>query len=53
MCSFCATLFRAEGVVSVYVMLMMSTGARGPVWVDREPQFAADAAASQKPKMDL
>ena len=26
-------------------MLMMSTGARGPVWVwvDRESQFAADA----------
>ena len=30
-------------MVSVYVMLMMSTGARGPVWVDRESQFAADA----------
>jgi len=30
-------------VVSVDVMFMMSTGARGPVWVDREAQFAADA----------
>jgi hypothetical protein len=30
-------------VVSVYVMLIMSTGARGPVWVDRESQFAAGA----------
>jgi hypothetical protein len=29
-------------VVSVYVMLMMSTGARGPVWVDRESKFVAD-----------
>jgi hypothetical protein len=29
-------------VVSVYVMLMMSTGARSPVWVDRELQYAAD-----------
>ena len=43
MCSFFATSFASEGVVSVYVMLMMSTGARGPVWVDRESQFAADA----------
>jgi hypothetical protein len=38
-----ATLFAAEGVVSVDVMYMMSTGARGPVWVDREEQFVADA----------
>ena len=30
-------------MVSVDVMFMMSTGARGPVWVDREAQFAADA----------
>ena len=31
-------------MVSVYyVILMMSTGARGPVWVERESQFAADA----------
>ena len=43
MCSFFATSLTAEGVVSVYVMLMMSTGARSPVWVDREVQFAADA----------
>ncbi len=43
MCSFYATSFTAESVVSVYVMLMMSTGARGPVWVDRELQSAADA----------
>ena len=38
-----ATLFAAEGVVSVDVICMMSTGARGPVWVDREEQFVADA----------
>ena len=25
------------------VVLTMSTGARGPVWIDREAQFAADA----------
>ncbi len=43
MCSVFATSFTAEGVVSVYVMLIMSTGARGPVWVDRESQFAAGA----------
>ena len=43
MCSFFATSLTAEGVVSVYVMLMMSTGVRGPVWVDRELQFVADA----------
>jgi hypothetical protein len=30
-------------VVSIDVMLTMSTGARGPVWIDREVQFAADA----------
>jgi hypothetical protein len=40
---FFATSFAAEGVVSVDVMLAMSTGARGPVWIDREAQFAADA----------
>ena len=43
MCSFFATSFAGEGVVSVYVMLMMSTGTWSPVWVDREAQFAADA----------
>ena len=43
MCSFFATSFAAEGVVSVDVVLAMSTGARGPVWIDREAQFAADA----------
>ena len=43
MCSFFATSFTAEGVVSVDVMFMMSTGARGPVWVDREAQLVADA----------
>ena len=43
MCSVFATSFAAEGVVSVYVMLMMSTGARSPVWVDWESQFAVDA----------
>jgi hypothetical protein len=42
-CSFFATSFAADSVVSVDVVLMMSTGARGPVWVDREAQFAADA----------
>jgi hypothetical protein len=30
-------------VVSVDVMFVMSTGVMGPVWVDREAQFAADA----------
>ena len=30
-------------MVSIDFMLMLSTGARGPVWVDRESQFAADA----------
>ena len=30
-------------MVSVNVVLTMSTGARGPVSVDREAQFAADA----------
>ena len=43
MCLFFATLFTAEGAVSVDGMFMMSTGARGPVWVDREAQLAADA----------
>ena len=43
MCSFFVTSFAAEGVVSVDVVLAMSTGARGPVWIDREAQFAADA----------
>jgi hypothetical protein len=42
-CSFFATSFAAEGVVSVDIVLMMSTGARGPVWIDREAQFAVDA----------
>jgi len=42
-CSFFATSFAVEGVVYVDVVLMMSTGARGPVWIDREAQFAADA----------
>ena len=43
MCSFFATSIAVECVVSVDVLLMMSTGARGPVWVDREAQLAADA----------
>jgi hypothetical protein len=42
-CSFFATSLAAEGVVSVDVMLMMSTGARAPVWIDREVKFALDA----------
>ncbi len=42
MCSFFATSVAAEGMVSVDVMRMMSVGARCPVWVDREVQFAAD-----------
>ena len=41
--SFFATSFAAEGVVSVDVVLSMSTGARGPVWIDREAQFATGA----------
>ena len=43
MCSFFDTSFTADGVVSVDVMFMMATGARGPDLVDREAQFAADA----------
>jgi len=43
MCSFFATFFAAEGKVSIDVMFMMSTCARGPVWVDREAQFVVDA----------
>ena len=43
MCSFFATPLTAEGVVSVDVTFMMATGEGGPVWVDREAQFAADA----------
>jgi hypothetical protein len=42
-CSFFATSFAAEGVVSVDVVLMMSAGTWCPVWVDREAQFATDA----------
>jgi len=42
-CSFFAASFATEGVVSIDVVLTMSTGARGPVWIDREVQFAADA----------
>ena len=30
-------------MVSVNVVLTISTCARGPVWIDREAQFAADA----------
>ena len=44
MCSFFATLFAAEGKVFVKIVLMMSTGgARSPVWLNRELQFAVDA----------
>jgi hypothetical protein len=43
MCSFFANSFTAEGVVTVDVVVMMATDARGPVWVDREAQLAADA----------
>ncbi len=43
MCPLFATSFEAEGVVTVDVMVMMSTDARGPVWVDREAQLASDA----------
>ena len=38
-----ATSFAAEGVIAIDVMFMIATGARGPVWVDREAQHAADA----------
>jgi hypothetical protein len=38
-----ATSVTSEGVVSIDVMFMMATGARGPVWVDREAQLVADA----------
>lgn len=43
MCSFFAASLTVEGVVSVDVVFTMSTGARGPVWIDWEAQFAADA----------
>ena len=43
MCSFFATSFAAEGVVSVDVVLMMSACTWCPVWVDWEAQFATDA----------
>ncbi len=43
MCPFSATSFAAEGVVTVDVLVMMATDARGPVWVDRELQLALDA----------
>jgi len=42
-CSFFAASFAAEDVVSTDVVLTMSTGARGPVWIDREAQFVVDA----------
>jgi hypothetical protein len=42
-CQFFATSFAAEGVVTIDVMVMMATDARGPVWVDRESQLALDA----------
>jgi hypothetical protein len=38
-----ATSFAAEGMVTIDVMVMMATDARGPVWVDRESQIALDA----------
>ncbi len=41
-CSIFATSFTAEGVVSVDVMVMVATGARGPVWVYWEAQLAAE-----------
>ena len=43
MCSFFAASFTVEGMVSIDFVFTMSTGARGPVWIDREAQFAADA----------
>ncbi len=42
-CPFFATFFIAEGMVTIDVMVMMATDARGPVWVDREVQLALDA----------
>ena len=43
MCSFFAASFAAKGVVSVNVVFVVATFARGPVWVDGELKFAADA----------
>ncbi len=44
MCPHFATSFTAEGVVTFLdVMVMMTTDAGGPVWVDREAQLASDA----------
>jgi hypothetical protein len=42
-CSFFATSFTSEGVVTVDVMVMVATDARVPVWVDREAQLVVDA----------
>jgi hypothetical protein len=42
-CLFFDTSFAAEGMVTVDVMVMMATDARGPVWVDRELQLVPDA----------
>ena len=43
MCSFFASSFTAEGVISVNIVFVMATFARGSVWVDGESKFAADA----------
>ena len=43
MCSFFASSFTAEGMISVNIVFVMATFARGPVWVDGESKFAADA----------
>jgi hypothetical protein len=43
MCSFFTASFTAEGVVSINIMFVMATFARGPVWVDGESKFVADA----------
>jgi hypothetical protein len=42
-CPFFVTSFAAEGVVTIDVMVMMATDARGPIWVDRKLQLALDA----------
>ena len=43
MCPYFATSFTAEGLVTVYVMVMVATDARGPVLVDWEAQLVVDA----------
>ncbi len=42
MCLFFANSFTEEGVVAADVMVMVTTDARGHVWIDREVQLVTD-----------